>query len=293
MNGKISIVLILLLAGALSVSGCKIQLRDAPASAPDLEITARSFDSTRTEPLFEIRNRNPNQTRPQLPPLGESSVPSETPSESAFSIQPQASNYYEIETSLGIILVRLYDETPGHRDNFQKLVEERFYDGTRFHRVIDDFMIQGGDPNSKDENPMNDGIGGPGYTIPSEFAPELFHKKGALAAARQPDNVNPQRRSSGSQFYIVEGRTYTEGELNQLEKEMPKQVGDPNFYFSTAARQAYMEEGGTPFLDMQYTVFGEVVRGLDVVERIAAVQKNARNMPIDPVTITIRTASAP
>ena len=114
-------------------------------------------------------------------------------------------DFYEIETRLGTMIVGLYDQTPRHRDNFRTLVEEGFYNGTSFHRVIAGFMAQGGDPNSKDDDPMNDGQGGPGYTIEAEFRDGLFHRKGALSAARQGDQVNPERRSSGSQFYIVHG----------------------------------------------------------------------------------------
>ena len=140
-----------------------------------------------------------------------------------------ATNFYEIATPAGAFVVRLSDETPGHRDNFKKLAAEGFYDGTTFHRVIRGFMIQGGDPNSRDDDPVDDGQGGPGYTLPAEIVPGLRHTVGALAAARQGDAVNPERRSSGSQFYVVTGN----------------------------ARH----------LDGQYTVFGHVVEGLDVLDR--------------------------
>lgn len=156
-----------------------------------------------------------------------------------------------IHTNHGDITLILFDETPKHKENFLKLAKEGFYDGTTFHRVIDDFMIQGGDPNSKDDNPTNDGSGGPGYTIPAEFVKSLTHIKGAIAAARQGDRVNPEKASSGSQFYIVEN------------------------------------DEGTHFLDTKYTVFGQVIKGLDVVEKIAEVKKDGRNRPLEDIKMTM------
>ncbi|MEM6645943.1 MAG: peptidylprolyl isomerase [Bacteroidota bacterium] len=199
------------------------------------------------------------------------------------------SNFYEITTPQGRMVIRLYDETPGHRDNFAKLVAEEFFDGTTFHRVIDQFMIQGGDPNSKDDNLDNDGQGGPGYTIPAEFDSTLFHKRGALSAARQGDMFNPERESSGSQFYIVEGRPLTEEELTMREQQVKEALNDPTFTFSEEAKQVYMTEGGTPFLDMQYTVFGELVEGFDVLDAISAVPVQGRgSRPLTDVPMTIR-----
>ncbi|MDZ4699660.1 MAG: peptidylprolyl isomerase [Rhodothermales bacterium] len=200
------------------------------------------------------------------------------------------SNFYEIVTPYGSMTVRLYDDTPQHRDNFKKLVAEGFYDGTTFHRVMPEFMIQGGDPNSKDDDPYNDGIGGPGYTVPAEFNPALIHKKGALAAARQPDQVNPERRSSGSQFYIVHGRVFQEAQLSDVEQGMPSRIGEPAFQFSGEARRTYMRDGGAPFLDMQYTVFGELVSGFDTLDRIAQVSTNESDRPLEPVSMTVRPA---
>lgn len=177
-------------------------------------------------------------------------------------------NYFRISTSLGDMVLKLYDETPEHRDNFRKLAAEGFYDNTTFHRIIENFMIQGGDPNSKDDDPMNDGQGGPGYTVPAEFNSDLFHKKGALAAARTGDQVNPQRRSSGSQFYIVHGQVYDDAMLDRVEQQIWATM--QGFKFSDAAREAYTTVGGTPQLDMQYTVYGELVEGMDVLDKIAA-----------------------
>ena len=216
----------------------------------------------------------------------------------------------KIETTLGDITVRLYDETPIHRDNFVKLVKEGYYDGTLFHRVIKDFMIQGGDPDSKGA-PAGKmlGVGGPDYTLEAESKENLYHKRGALAAARQGDEVNPERRSSGSQFYIVWGQVYKENQLNQLGKQIRMQkVQDVFNALATARRdeimqmrrernraglqelqdqliaeaenkvgkqgltdqqmQLYSTVGGTPHLDGQYTVFGEVEEGLNMVEQI-------------------------
>ena len=206
-------------------------------------------------------------------------------------------NFYEITTPMGRMIVRLYDETPGHRDNFKKLVAEGFYDGTTFHRVISRFMIQGGDPNSRDEDPMNDGNGGPGYTIPAEVRPGLFHKRGALATARTPDNANPNRESSGSQFYIVHGTIYTQDVLLQIENHLRQAIPDSLFAFSGEAMETYTTAGGSPILDGMYTVFGELVEGFEVLDNITRVvtpkdlgQTNSpvANRPMMPVTMQIR-----
>mgnify|MGYP000899732411 CR=1 len=186
-----------------------------------------------------------------------------------------------ISTSLGDIKVKLYNETPYHRDNFLKLAKEAYYDNTLFHRVIKGFMIQGGDPDSKNATPEQSlGMGGPGYTLPAEINPNLFHKKGALSAARTGDQMNPQRRSSGSQFYVVQGKTYTDEELKQMEAR--------GFVFSDAQKTAYKTIGGTPFLDAQYTVFGEVVEGLDVLDKIAATETKPGDRPAKDVKMTVK-----
>lgn len=186
-----------------------------------------------------------------------------------------------ISTNYGEMKAILYNETPLHRDNFIKLVKEGYYDGTLFHRVIDGFMIQGGDPDSKTAKPNQMlGQGGPGYTIPAEFKQELIHKKGALAAARMGDNVNPQKASSGSQFYIAQGKRYTSEELNMLQARMGKQ-------FNQTQKDAYVNEGGVPFLDYEYTVFGQVIEGLEVIDKIAKVQKDRYDRPVEDVKMTI------
>ncbi len=204
-------------------------------------------------------------------------------------------SYYEITTSFGTMIVELYDETPGHRDNFRKLVADGFYDGTTFHRVIPGFMIQGGDPNSKDDDPNNDGLGGPGYTIPAEFNPNYFHKKGALAAARTPTGpTNPNSESSGSQFYIIEGRVFPDDVLDQMEAQK-RQTLSPEYRIKPEAREIYTTRGGYPPLDMEYTVFGEIITGFDVLDKIVGVdtpkklgQFPATDRPIQNVTMTIK-----
>ncbi len=185
----------------------------------------------------------------------------------------------EMKTTLGTMLIQLYDETPKHRDNFIKLAEQGFYNNLLFHRVIEGFMIQGGDPNSKNAKPgANLGSGGPGYTIEAEFNPDLVHVAGALAAARQGDNVNPEKRSSGSQFYIVHGKPVKEDRL--------KAIGErAGLNYSPDVIKEYLAKGGTPFLDNGYTVFGKVVDGLDVIDKVAKVRKDGRDRPNKDVKI--------
>lgn len=185
----------------------------------------------------------------------------------------------KIETTKGIITVKLYNETPLHRDNFVKLVEEKYYDGLLFHRVINSFMIQGGDPDSRNaKQGQMLGNGGPDYTIPAEFNSQLIHKKGALAAARTADQVNPEKRSSGSQFYIVQGNVYNDNQLQYFSSQTKRQYTD-------AQKEIYKTLGGTPHLDGAYTVLGEVVTGLDIIDAIAAVKTDGANRPMEDVKI--------
>ena len=171
----------------------------------------------------------------------------------------------ELITTEGTIILRLYDSTPLHRDNFLRLIKFHYYDSILFHRVIKNFMIQSGDPNSKHaESGQPLGNGGPGYTIPAEFRSTIFHRKGVLAAAREGDNVNPEKRSSASQFYIVQGKTFTDKGLDSIEV-----VRLHGYKLPQTHRDIYKTIGGTPQLDQNYTVFGEVVSGLDVVDKIA------------------------
>ena len=238
-----------------------------------------------------------------------------------------------MHTSMGDIQLKLYNETPKHRDNFSQLVKDGTYNGLLFHRVIKDFMIQGGDVTSKDA-PMNKslGAGDLGYTVPAEFNyPKYFHKKGALCAARTGDEVNPERASSASQFYIVTGKKYSEAELNQMEKQLENRLKQSIFarlqtenkpkimeYYRSGnkeelailrdtligkteleaekrkdetklpkeLREIYKTEGGVPFLDNQYTVYGEVVKGIEVVEAIQNVKTNKQDRPTENVVIT-------
>lgn len=175
-----------------------------------------------------------------------------------------------IETNYGTIKAKLYNDTPLHRDNFLKLVNEGWYNGSPFHRVIKDFMIQGGQ--------NADGRMDPGYTVPAEFRENHFHQKGALCAARQGDQVNPKKASSGSQFYIVQGTVFDDKKLDLYEERLGK-------VFSAKQRQAYKTVGGTPHLDGDYTVFGEVTEGLDVVDKIARVKTGYMDVPVEPVII--------
>lgn len=180
----------------------------------------------------------------------------------------------EISTDFGTMKLKLYKETPLHRANFIKLVGEGFYDSLLFHRVIKDFMIQGGDPQSKNAaagQPL--GMGDVGYKIPAELVDTLFHKKGVLAAAR---DGNPQKASSGCQFYIVQGKVLSEEELKMAESRM-------GMKFSEAQKQAYTTVGGTPWLDKNYTVFGEVMEGLDVLDKIAAVPTAPGDRPLQDI----------
>ncbi len=184
----------------------------------------------------------------------------------------------KVTTDSGVMIIRLYDKTPLHRDNFIKLANEHFFDSLLFHRVIQGFMIQGGDPQSKLAQPGQMlGMGDVGYTIPAEFDTSLFHKKGALAAARTP---NPAKASSGCQFYIVQGRQVSDGELAGL--EMQKGIK-----YSAKQKNIYKTIGGTAMLDMDYTVFGEVEKGMEVIDKIASVVKGPNDRPLGDVRMKI------
>ena len=184
-----------------------------------------------------------------------------------------------LKTSMGDIVIALYDETPLHKENFIKLVNDKYYDGVLFHRIIQNFMIQTGDPESKTAKPGQMlGNGGPGYTIPAEFVPGLYHKRGAVAAARMGDNVNPRKESSGSQFYIVDGRVFNTNEINRVIQMTGKT-------YSMDQIKDYTSIGGAPHLDGDYTVFGEVVSGMEIVDKIAAQQKDGRDRPLEDIKI--------
>jgi peptidyl-prolyl cis-trans isomerase B (cyclophilin B) len=184
-------------------------------------------------------------------------------------------------TPYGTMVIVLYDQTPRHRDNFIKLVKGHFYDSLLFHRVINTFMIQGGDPESKHARPgVLLGNGENGYTVPAEFQLDLFHRKGVLAAAR---DENPAKASSGCQFYIVQGKQWTDAELDKLEQT---RLGGRKI--PVDQREIYKSTGGTPQLDQRYTVFGQVIKGMDVIDKIAAVKTDANNRPITDVPMKIR-----
>ena len=191
-----------------------------------------------------------------------------------FGGQSYAQNetMFVIHTDYGDITGMLYNDTPGHRDNFIKVIKQGWYDGSIFHRVIDGFMIQGG--GNADGNPDI------GYTIPAEFVAERYHKKGALAAARMGDAVNPEKRSSGCQFYLVQGQVFTYEQLASF--EMRK-----NCEWTAEQKKVYTTIGGTPHLDFDYTVFGEVIDGIDVIDKIAAVKTGQGNKPLVDVKMTI------
>lgn len=203
--------------------------------------------------------------------------------------KPTQNAEVKLTTTMGDITVRLSDLTPGHRDNFLQLTEEGYFDGLLFHRVISNFMIQGGDPRTRDikgsEFDVNsEESGNPRYweKIPAEICfPQLYHRRGALAAAREGDGVNPQRMSSRTQFYIVWGRTFDAEQIQRMEQHLQMQ----GIALPDNVREAYMNEGGTPHLDGQYTVFGEVIEGLDIVEKIQGVITDDLDRPMEDVRI--------
>lgn len=200
---------------------------------------------------------------------------------SAYTVQAQeAETLVLIDTDFGKIKVKLYNDTPLHRDNFIKHVEDKTYDGLLFHRVIKQFMIQAGDVTSKDAPIEKElGSGDLSYTVPAEIVyPKYFHKAGSLCAARTGDETNPEMASSATQFYIVTGNFFTEMELNKMEKEK-------NIKLTPEQREAYMLQGGAPHLDGKYTVFGEVVSGMKVVDKIQFVKTNERDRPLKNVKI--------
>lgn len=264
-----------------------------------------------------------------LLPCATAQKPTEmTATETAGTVRQATGPVVDIRTSLGDIKVRLYDDTPQHRDNFLKLVKDGFYDGIIFHRVISGFMVQAGDPESRDARPgQRLGAGDPGYTVPAEIDyPRHYHKRGALAAARTADQVNPERRSSGSQFYIVTGRPVSEGQVDQMGAratdaarqayfrklcaerhdriEALQKSGDrdslenlrqelialtmdnvPDTKIPDEMKNDYLTLGGAPSLDGQYTVFGEVIEGMDVVAKIEAAETDGADRPTEDIRI--------
>lgn len=236
---------------------------------------------------------------------------------------------YKIETEYGDMVFKLYDATPLHKENFQKLIDQDYFDGLLFHRVIEGFMIQGGDPDSRNAEPGEKlGEGGPGYTIPAEFVDTIFHKKGVIAAAREGDDVNPEMRSAGSQFYIVQGKVFSDKDIEKVEdrinasrlnnlvtqyideakneafetggvidyevivpearKKAKEKFKEEGYYkIPDDKRKVYQTIGGTPHLDNAYTVFGEVIEGLEVIDKIAAVETDENDRPVKDVKMHI------
>ncbi len=200
--------------------------------------------------------------------------------EQRLIVQAPKNCLVELSTSFGNMVIELYNNTPLHRDNFVKLVEEGFYDDLLFHRVISGFMIQGGDPRSKNAKPDEQlGSGGPGYQVDAEI--KNFHIKGALAAARTSDNVNPKKKSSGSQFYIVQGQKQTKSSLGNM-------ASSKGLNYPPEVLTAYVEQGGTPQLDNEYTVFGQVIKGMEVIDKIAATKTQRGNRPVEDVRMTFK-----
>ena len=198
---------------------------------------------------------------------------------------PAETSLYEIVTPKGRLVVRLFDETPLHRDNFRRRAADGLYDSTLFHRVIAGFMAQGGDPNTRDDDPANDGLDSPGATVPAEIGRP--HLRGALAAARQGDGVNPARASSPSQFYLVQGRSFGPRELPNVQGTVRMMTPDPTFTYTPEVAALYEAQGGAPFLDGQYTVFGEIVEGLGVLDAIAAVPTRGER-PAEALWMVVR-----
>lgn len=208
---------------------------------------------------------------------------------SAFNYDVKKEEMVVISTIYGDMTVRLYPETPLHKANFLKLVNESFYDSLLFHRVIQGFMIQGGDPDSKAASPGAAlGRGGPGYTIPAEIDSQFIHKKGALSAARQGDQVNPKKESSGCQFYVVQGKPVPEAELNRMIDQKKRKISSESEIYTPEQIATYTTLGGTPHLDGDYTVFGEVIEGLDIIDSIAKQAVDRRSRPVEDIIMTIK-----
>jgi peptidyl-prolyl cis-trans isomerase B (cyclophilin B) len=228
--------------------------------------------SQANKPVAKKLSSGTTQKQPSKSMASKPAVVSESP-------YTQGSVRVKITTPMGVIVVKLYDSTPKHRDNFVKLVQQKFYDSLLFHRIISGFMIQGGDPMSKNAAPGTMlGMGGGDMTrIPAEFNRNLIHKKGALCAAR---DGNPERASSACQFYLVQGKPVSEAELFNMEQ------GSGNSY-TQAQRETYKTKGGTPFLDMNYTVFGETISGMEVIDKIATVKTDGNNRPLMNVIMSM------
>ncbi len=244
------------------------------------------------------------------------------------SSKKEENQFVKISTEKGDIIIKLYNETPKHRDNIVKLANEKYYDGQIFHRIINNFVVQGGDPDTKNAKPDSlYGNGGPNYLIDAEFVDTLIHKRGAVGMAREGDDVNPEKKSAGSQFYLVKGKLYTNEQLNELENKLAlrkksalykkifseklanlkdqKKIDtisisldmsitfdsiwekQPKFKFTDQQRRVYTTIGGIPHLDGNYTVFGEVIQGMDIVENFSAVETDKNDRPLKDIKFSI------
>lgn len=230
----------------------------------------------------------PSQTKPKTttakPATSSAAVKKTVVAQKPAEAKPKET-LVEISTDYGVMVAKLYNNTPLHRDNFIKLVKQGFYDSLLFHRVIKEFMIQGGDPDSKyaPDSVMVGAGSAPGPLIPAEFKNNLIHKRGALAAAR---DGNPAKASSNCQFYIVQGKKVDTLELNQIYQSV--KANNPNFKYSAAQKEIYQRIGGTPFLDQNYTVFGEIISGLNVIDKVATAPTLQGDRPVKDIRMKIR-----
>jgi peptidyl-prolyl cis-trans isomerase B (cyclophilin B) len=278
----------LMLLGACSKPMADFIISEGPHQAPadirfenkskNAEVYEWSFDDGNTSQEFSPDHRYRSSGNYNVSLKAVKGKKSSTKEKRIFVEAPKQC-LVELKTQFGTMIIELSNDTPEHRDNFIKLVDNGFYNDLIFHRVINGFMIQGGDPNSRDAKPgIQLGTGGPGYQVPAEFRQEMAHVKGALAAARKGDAVNPAKASSGSQFYIVQGREISERELEQNEYRL-------GYSYSDELKQEYLKLGGTPFLDGEYTVFGRVIQGLEIIDSVANVQTVRGDRPVEDIKI--------
>ncbi|MFM9983774.1 MAG: peptidylprolyl isomerase [Flavobacteriales bacterium] len=269
------------IAASLLLSSCADQPKTTDSSTPPKAETPVDHAGTTATPANQDTSASKSQV--VTPETTQPAEPAKQP-ETAAKSDKQVK--VKISTPYGDMIAILYNETPKHRDNFLKLVDKKYYDGTLFHRCINGFMIQGGDPNSKGAAAdARLGTGGPGYTVPAEFNASLIHKKGALAAARTGGPSNPNRESSGSQFYVVQGAVMTDAGIAQVENMVAGKMA--GFKYTDEQKKLYKTIGGTAQLDMDYTVFGEVISGLDVIDKIAKQKTKPGDRPVVDVTMTV------
>ena len=269
------------IAASLLLSGCADKQKTAdPTTSPKAETPANQAGTTTIPANQDTATSKTQVVAPETPQTTEPAKQADPAGKTDKQIK------VKISTPYGDMIAILYNETPKHRDNFLKLVDKKYYDGTLFHRCINGFMIQGGDPNSKGAAAdARLGTGGPGYTVPAEFNASLIHKKGALAAARTGGPSNPNRESSGSQFYVVQGAVMTDAGIAQVENMVATKMA--GFKYTDEQKKLYKTIGGTAQLDMDYTVFGEVISGLDVIDKIAQQKTKPGDRPVVDVPMTV------